>query len=134
VLDRNVSLGDREEAGEPRLGGQQVVMVRVGPARAQIMADVEDTALAVVKRPEVHRLGNRPRPPSEPVQGIGNSRRLSEVAQHRRGLVPQAVEPGSKLAYRCADAGGAEAAVSPPRPRSLEGPHRRFAEAEEPGA
>ena len=54
MLRRDVAFGDREEAGDARLGCEQVVMVRIGAARARIVADIEQPALAVVKRAEVH--------------------------------------------------------------------------------
>ena len=55
VLGRDVALGDREEAREPRFGGEEVVAVRVALAVARQIADRQELALGVEQEAVVHR-------------------------------------------------------------------------------
>ncbi len=54
VLPRHVAAGHRQEAGQGRLGSQQVVVRCVELAVGQVEADGEQVALFVVKQPEIH--------------------------------------------------------------------------------
>ena len=72
VRFRKLAARDRDEAGEPRLRSQQVVVRRVQMPRALLVrepiADREDPALRVVEEPEAGALGERGGAPSELVE------------------------------------------------------------------
>ena len=57
-VSRHVALGDRDEAGQPRFGGEQVVVRRIEAARAlgvgEPIADREQLPLRVEEEAEVH--------------------------------------------------------------------------------
>ena len=76
---RHVALGDGEEAGEPRLGGEQVVERRIEPARVlgvgEAVADREQLPLRVEEEAEVHRVEER---------GGARRQRRRDVAQPDR--------------------------------------------------
>src|SRR5947207_9716729 len=55
VFLRYVALGDRQEAGQARLGGQQIVERVVAPLLGDAIADREDPPPVVVEKREVHR-------------------------------------------------------------------------------
>ena len=54
VARRDVALGDRDEAREPRLGGEQIVAARVERALRHAIADREQLALGIEQEAEVH--------------------------------------------------------------------------------
>src|SRR4051812_39942545 len=55
VFLRHVALGDRQEAGQARLGGQQIVERVVAPLLGDTIADREEPPPVVVEKREVHR-------------------------------------------------------------------------------
>jgi hypothetical protein len=57
VVQRRVILGDREIAGQPRLGGEEIVVRRIGRVGAGGEADGEELPLVVEEDPEVHLHG-----------------------------------------------------------------------------
>ena len=57
MFDGCVALRDREQAGEARLRCEQVVVMRVQPVGAHVVADVEQSKVLVVERREIHRQG-----------------------------------------------------------------------------
>ena len=54
VIDGDAVGGDRHEAGQPRLGGQEIVVRIVELARVGMVADGEQLTLLVVEKTEVH--------------------------------------------------------------------------------
>ncbi len=56
VVDRDVVLGDRHVAGQPRLGGQEVVVRGVQRVAGELVSDGEERPLPVVEEAEVHRV------------------------------------------------------------------------------
>ena len=54
VAPRNVALGNRQKAGQPGLGGQQVVITRIERMFLHAQADMKQVALAVVQAAKVH--------------------------------------------------------------------------------
>ena len=61
VARRDVALGDRDEAREPRLGGEKIVAARVERALGHPIADREQLAVAVEQKAELHRERHRAR-------------------------------------------------------------------------
>ena len=55
VAGRNVSLGDRHEARQPRLRGEEIVTARVERALGDEIADREQLAVVVKQKSELHR-------------------------------------------------------------------------------
>ena len=68
MFDGHVSLRDGKEAGQPRFTGQQVVVVAVQLLAVGLQADVQQAALAVVQRLEVHRAGQLARTTGQVLQ------------------------------------------------------------------
>ncbi len=60
VARRRIALGDRHEAGQPRLRGQQIVAVRIEDALGGLEADRQQQAVLVQQKAEFH--GERQRP------------------------------------------------------------------------
>ena len=105
VLGRNVALGDREEAREPRFGGEKVVAVRVALAVARQVADRQELALA--RRagsgsPSTSR--GRGRSAAMPVEALGEQRRavseasVAGVAVEHRGCIAAATSSARRMA------------------------------------
>ena len=61
MLCRNVPFGDREEAGEPRLGSQEIVTVVIERAFVDEISDRQQLPVVVEEKPELHRKRHRPR-------------------------------------------------------------------------
>ena len=61
MLRRDVALGDREEAGEPRLGSQEIVTVLIERAFVDEISDRQQLAVGVEQEAELHRQRHRPR-------------------------------------------------------------------------
>ena len=61
MLGGDVAFGDRKEAGEPRLGSQEIVAVRIERAFRREKSDRQQLAVAVEQETEVHRERHRPR-------------------------------------------------------------------------
>ena len=61
MAGRNVALGDRHEARQPRLGGEEIVAARVERALGDEIADREQLAVVVEQKAELHRERCRPR-------------------------------------------------------------------------
>ena len=55
MADRDVALGDREEARETRLGGEEIVAARIQRPFRRPIADREQLAVAVEQKAELHR-------------------------------------------------------------------------------
>ena len=94
VLLRDVALRDGDEAGQPRLGGEEVVVVSVAAVRGDIVADVEEASSLVVEEGEVHRLEERLGVPGERVEGGEDAAR--GVPGPRDRLL-EALRPGASL-------------------------------------
>src|SRR2546430_14201746 len=62
---RDVALGDRDEAGQSRLGGEEVVAVRVRIALEYTIADREEVARGIEEKAELHGLEVLAREPGE---------------------------------------------------------------------
>ena len=64
----HVALGDGEKAGQPRFGGEQVVVRRIAASRplvvGEAIADGEQLPLRVVEESEVHAVEQRGRRPA----------------------------------------------------------------------
>ena len=101
VPRRDVALGDGDEAGEPRLGGEQVVATarRACPS-ATAIADRQQLALRVEQEAEVHAPGERARLSLERLEPV------LERCDRRRGRAPMSRR---QLLDRCA---------ARPRPRT----------------
>ena len=61
VPGRNVALGDRHEAREPCLRGEEIVAARIERALRHQIADREQLAVVVEQKAELHRQRRRPR-------------------------------------------------------------------------
>ena len=61
VPRRDIALGDRDEARQARLRGEQVVAARIELALRHPVTDRKEPALAVEEEAEVHRPGHGPR-------------------------------------------------------------------------
>ena len=76
---RDVALGDRQKAGQPRFGGQQVVVRRITTTRpllvCETIANREELPLRVVKESEVHAIE----------QGDGSTGQMVETFRPRCG-------------------------------------------------
>ena len=99
VVLRHVALGDRDKAGQPRFGRQQVVEGVVRAARTvrvrEAIADGEHAAAPVVQEGEVHRVGE-------------TCRACGERGERRRRVVGQSrVDIGLRALHR----GGPERAL-----------------------
>ncbi len=81
---RHVALGDRHEARQARLGGQQVITARVQSALGSAVANRQKPPLAIEQEAELHRVGHRARRQLDacqaPLQAAGFLVRLREVA------------------------------------------------------
>ena len=75
VAHRHVALGDRQQAGQARLRGQQVVEAGVELLLGDAVADVEQVALAVVQEAEVGLPGQLLAVAATSAAGAGPSRR-----------------------------------------------------------
>ena len=84
----DVALGDREKAGQPRFGGQQVVVRRIAAARPLVVretiADGEQLPLRVVEESEVHAVE----------QGDGANGQLVEIVE-RAAAAPSVASPAA---------------------------------------
>ncbi len=60
MLGRNVALGDREEAGEARLRGKEVIAIRIALTVTRKIANRKELPFLVVKEPEIGRRRQRP--------------------------------------------------------------------------
>ena len=84
MAGRDVALGDRDEAREPRLGGEQIVATRVERALGHPIADREQLAVGVEQKAVAHLERHRPRGRFEGRearrQSSGRVRRLIDVA------------------------------------------------------
>ena len=58
VVDGNIVARDRQEAGEPRLGREQIVERRIQHVARLVVADREQVAPLVVQEREVHLSGD----------------------------------------------------------------------------
>ena len=83
VLGRHIALGDREEAGEPCLARQQVVMMGVYPVGAHIIADVEQAIAAIEQDREVHGMGGRAGLPGNLPESLAQGRQCRPPAPDR---------------------------------------------------
>ena len=92
VAPRHVALGDRQEAQEARLGGQQVVVAGVELVVVDPKADVEEVALGVVEAAEIHLRAERLAAPRERFE---RSRRFG-----RRGFAVLRREGAAGLGHR----------------------------------
>ena len=83
VAGRDVALGDRDEAREPRLGGKQIVAARVERTLRHPIADREQLAVGIEQEAETHCERHRPRGRFEGSearrQRSGGVRRLIDV-------------------------------------------------------
>ncbi len=84
VLDGHIALGDGQEAGAARLGGQQVVERRVQRLVVQPEPDVQQVALGVVQKAELRRPGQL-------------FQRLRQFEQAARGARPPALGGGAAV-------------------------------------
>jgi hypothetical protein len=84
VAPRHVAFGNRQEAGEARLRGHQVVKARVQRLLMHAQADVKEVALGAVKAAEVH----------------GHAQLFAALAERHQvgGLEPDRCPPGRQLA------------------------------------
>ncbi|MNJ00357.1 hypothetical protein D3C76_1369500 [compost metagenome] len=57
----DIALGDGKQAGEPGLGGEQVVATGIEPVIGQGVTDGEQLALGIEQEREVHPHGQRAR-------------------------------------------------------------------------
>ena len=116
--------GDRDEAGQPRLGRQRVVVGAVEPPVGDAVPDREQPPLAVEEEAELHFLDEdrRPAPPGAcPVdQFLGFGARLDRRAASRRRAP---LELGEACVIQCTSAvrlaigsAAAPGRRSPPRP------------------
>ena len=84
MLLRHLIEGDRDEAGQPRLGRQEVVVAAVERPGFEVEADVEQVAVAVVEERQVESIDHRPCTGRQPLQfGV-----QVEGAGRRAGGVP----------------------------------------------
>ena len=51
---RYIVFGNRQQTGNARLGGDQVIVAVVQPPVIEIVADMEDFALRVIEKAEIH--------------------------------------------------------------------------------
>ena len=85
VAGRNVALGDRHEAREPRLGGEEIVAARVERALGTEIADREQLAVVVEQKAEIHcRAPSPARSPPGP-RGAPPKRRLPPPTHRDHG-------------------------------------------------
>ena len=61
MLRRDVAFGDREEAGEPRLGSQQIVTVLIENAFVDEISDRQQLPVGIEQEAELHSKRHRPR-------------------------------------------------------------------------
>jgi hypothetical protein len=54
VRGPDIALGNGEEAGQPRFTGQKVVVVRIDPIEADVVANIEQPTALIEEQPEVH--------------------------------------------------------------------------------
>ena len=84
---RDVALGDRDEAGKTRLGGEEVVAVGVGLAVGDPVADGEEVTRGIEEETEVHLAEQAVRKAAERGQpaGEGGARtgRARQLLGHR---------------------------------------------------
>ena len=92
VADRYVALGDREQAGQARLRSEQVVETRIELLLGNAVADVKETAFAVVQKTEVGLPGQH-----FTARGNGLQAPHRVVADHRGGAGRRALRPGLGL-------------------------------------
>jgi hypothetical protein len=110
VPGRDVALGDRHEAAQPRLGGQQVVAAGLERAVGHAIADGEQLPRGVEQEPEVHGGGHpfgaecegRELVPKAGLRFLGRLQTLEkqgrfEVASVARNAVPHALRPHQDL-------------------------------------
>ena len=77
MVGLDVPLGDGDEAGEPRLGGEQVVVTRIERTLPDAEADREQLADRVEQEPEIHRR-------DQPLRLVGEGVQPSDESRHRR--------------------------------------------------
>src|SRR5689334_5322746 len=56
VILRDIAARDRDQARNARLRSDKVIVVSIEPARLDVIADVKDMPLWVVKKAKMHRL------------------------------------------------------------------------------
>ena len=95
----HVALGNRQKAGQPRLGRQQVVVADVQRLVVNPQADVEQAALGVVQALEIHRLVQAGAAPGQAAQ---RCLRLPAIGAFLLVLLRQLV---ARLAYGQQQAG-----------------------------
>ena len=94
VRDGDVALGDRDEAGQPRLGGEEVVPAGIGAAVRDAVADREDLARGIEEEAELHLAEHRLRERGhgreaidEPLARDGRRRERRDGLVDERGVV-----------------------------------------------
>ena len=105
VLGRDLARGDRHEAGQPRLRGQQVVVRRVEPAVGDVEADREELPLGVEEKLEVHLFDEIVGQRREPLGALDRSAaaaRLLERAQRSARAAGRRPASVRALAASCA--------------------------------
>ncbi len=93
VLHRHVALRDRDEAREPRLGGQQVVAARIERAVRHPVSDREQLPLALEEEAEVHLGGEHARPLGERREPAREGSRAADRTRQRRRPAPRPAPP-----------------------------------------
>ena len=126
VVGRDVALGDRKEAGQPGLGGEQVVVARIQRAVADPEPDREQLAGRVEQEAEVHLaeqliglVGDRPEPSNQRCGGaaIRRQRRPTADRTARRSSGRSAAWRDRSKHREVANVAGSRPAASP-RPTS----------------
>ena len=100
VLDRHVALGDREQAGQARFGGEQVVEAGVELLLGDAVADVEQVPLAVVQEREIGLPGERLAARGNRLQAVHRiaiDRRLAARVGALRLRIQQRAAQGDKV-------------------------------------
>ena len=85
VVGGDVPPGDRDEAGEPGLGGEQVVVARVQRALADAEPDREQLAGRVEQEAEVHLPEQAMRAVGDRLEAPGKQHRIPGSIPHERG-------------------------------------------------
>ena len=97
VLLRHLAARDGDEAREPRLGREQVVVRGIEPARplgvGEPEADREDAARAVVEERPVHRVGERVAAPRQVASRSRRPRRCGAAAPASTSAVVERAAP-----------------------------------------